>query len=179
MSPTPASADRLGDPLLLTRRFAAPRALVFVAFTQAEHLHHWMSPQGMTMSHCSVDLRPGGHFHYALSGPGGSTLWGKWTFREIIAPERLVVVVQFSDEAGGMSQNPFTPVWPATTLSTTTFADDGDGTLITLRWQPLNASDAEQQVFDSWHASMQMGWGGTFDHLDAHLAACVAAGRKG
>jgi uncharacterized protein YndB with AHSA1/START domain len=40
--------------------------------------------------HCAVDLRPGGVFHYGLQAPGGTTMWGRWVFREIAAPERLV-----------------------------------------------------------------------------------------
>ena len=164
-----ADTERLGRPFMLTRRFAAPRPLVFAAFTEARHLQRWMGPAGFEMTTCSLDLRPGGVFHYGLRGGNGQTMWGKWTFRDIVAPERLVVVVQFSDEAGGVTRHPLSATWPLATLSTTTLADDGGGTLLTLHWQALDASAAEEQTFDSSHAGMAQGWGGTMQQLDAYL----------
>ncbi|XHS76527.1 SRPBCC domain-containing protein [Burkholderiaceae bacterium UC74_6] len=167
-------ADKLSAPFVLERRLAAPRELVFAALTQAEHLAHWMSPPGMELSHCTVDARVGGVFHYAMRPrgvPGAPEMWGKWTFRELAAPERLVVVVQFSDAAGGATRHPMAPQWPLYTLSTTTLSEaDGGGTLMRLQWRALNADAMEEAIFDASHASMAMGWGGTMDTLDAYLA---------
>ena len=164
-------AERLSAPFLLQRDLAAPRDLVFAALTQAEHLPQWMSPPGMTMSHCRLDLRPGGVFHYGLRGPGGATMWGQWIFREIVAPERLTVVVQFSDAEGGVTRHPLAPQWPLSTLSTTTLTEAGGVTTLRLEWRALDATDAEEQLFDASHAGMSMGWGGTLDQLSAHLLA--------
>jgi uncharacterized protein YndB with AHSA1/START domain len=168
----PDSPDRTSKPFVITRSFDAPRALVFAAFTQAEHLMKWMGPAGFEMFHCAVDLRPGGVFHYGLRpSAGGPAMWGKWTFREIVAPDRLVVVVQFSDEAGGVTRHPMAADSPLTTLSTTTLSDlPGGKTLLTLHWQALNPTEAEERLFDSAHAGMEQGWGGTMKQLDAHLA---------
>jgi uncharacterized protein YndB with AHSA1/START domain len=175
--------ERTSEPFVITRRLAAPRSLVFAAFTQGEHLRHWMGPKGFTMSHCAVDLRPGGTFHYclvAIEAPGAQraadaqdlpSMWGLWTFREIVPPERLVVVTQFSDAAGGLARSPFPGPWPLRTLSTTTFDDDGaGGTLVTLRWAALDATEEEERAFDAAHASMTQGWSGTFEQLEDYLA---------
>jgi uncharacterized protein YndB with AHSA1/START domain len=162
-------ADRLSQPFTIERHFDAPRPLVFAALTQAEHLQHWMGPAGMKITHCKVDLRPGGQFHYGLQVEGGSTMWGLWTFREIVAPERLVVVVQFSDEHGGLTRNPMAPLWPARTLSTTTLHEAGAGTLMRLTWCALDADDAGEALFDGAHDSMRQGWGGSMDTLAAYL----------
>ncbi len=176
--------ERTSDAFVITRRLAAPRTLVFDAFTQAEHLKHWMGPKGFTMSHCAVDLRPGGVFHYrlvAIQAPGADrraddardlpSMWGLWTFREIVRPDRLVVVAQFSDEHGGLARSPFPGPWPLRTLSTTTFDDDGaDSTRVTLRWQALDATDEEERAFAAAHAGMTQGWSGTFDQLEDYLA---------
>ena len=170
-------SERTGEPFLLQRRFAAPRDLVFTALTQAEHLKHWMGPTGMEMSHCSVDLRPGGVFHYGLrprNSAGEPVIWGKWIFREIKPPERLVTVVSFSDAAGGETRHPMAPVWPLQTLSVITLADEDGKTLLTLDWRALNASAAEELAFNGMHASMTQGWGGTMDQLQSHLAAHLA-----
>jgi uncharacterized protein YndB with AHSA1/START domain len=167
-------ADRIGEPFVITRPFKAPRALVYAALTQAEHLRHWMSPPGMEMSHCSVDARVGGAFHYDMrpkgAPPEAPGMWGKWTFRDLTPPERIVVVVNFSDPQGGATRHPMAPIWPLYTLSTTTLSEVEGGTLMHLDWRPLNASTEEEALFAASHAGMTMGWGGTMDNLDTYLA---------
>jgi uncharacterized protein YndB with AHSA1/START domain len=169
-TPTPGA-----ETFVLTRELDAPRELVFEAFTRLEHLQRWMGPEGTESVGCSLDLRVGGSYHYGLRAPGGSgpVMWGKWTFREIVAPERLVVVVQFSDEAGGLTRAPFFDgKWPLRTLSTTTFEPlPGGRTRLTLRWLPLEATAEEAATFAANHPSLNQGWSGTFDRLVAHLAA--------
>ena len=165
--------DKLSAPFVLERRFAAPRALVYAALTEAEHLAHWMSPPGMVLSHCTVDARAGGVFHYAMKPagvPDAPAMWGKWTFRELTPPERIVVVVQFSDEQGGVTRHPMSADWPLLTLSTTTLTEVAGGTLMRLEWRALDATEIEEATFDAGHASMTQGWGGTMDALDKYLA---------
>ena len=51
--------------ITMTRRFGAPRAMVFEAWTKPELLKRWMTgPSGMTMPICEVDLRVGGAYRY-------------------------------------------------------------------------------------------------------------------
>jgi uncharacterized protein YndB with AHSA1/START domain len=154
----------------ISRTFDAPRALVFKAFTDAAHLARWFGPKGFEMSKCSLDLRPGGLFHYCLRAPNGAEMWGKWIFREIVAPEKLVVVVSFSDAHAGVTRHPGSASWPLQTLSTTTFEDDGGRTKMTLRWRAHEATEEERRTFAAGHDGMRMGWGGTMDQLDAYLA---------
>lgn len=156
----------------ISREFNAPRERVWQAFTEPEQLKHWWGPKGFTVSECKVDLRPGGLFHYCLVSPDGqTTMWGKFTYREIVRPERLVAVVAFSDEQAGVTRHPWHPHWPLETLSTITFAQSGDRTKVTVRWAPHNATPEERRSFDEGHESMRQGWGGTFDQLADYLAA--------
>jgi uncharacterized protein YndB with AHSA1/START domain len=156
-------------PFILTRTLDAPRQLVWDTFIKAEHLRHWMGPAGTKMDHVKVDLRPGGVFHYGMKMPDGNTMWGKWTVREIDPPKKLVVVVSFSDENLGVTRHPIAPGWPLETLSTTTFAENGGKTTITLEWRAVNATEEERDLFDSSHDNMTGGWTGTMDALDAYL----------
>lgn len=74
-----------------TRRFKAPRALVFDAFTQPELLRRWMiGPDGWTLSVCEVSLSPGGRFRYVWTKPDGKAMGMGGTFIEITPPERIV-----------------------------------------------------------------------------------------
>jgi uncharacterized protein YndB with AHSA1/START domain len=161
---TPARA------FVITRIFDAPRDLVFDAFTQREHLMNWFGPKGFKMLSTTLDLRTGGVFHYGMQAPDGSTVWGKWIFREIVRPERLVAVVSFSDAAGGVTRHPYSASWPLETLSTTSFAEQGGKTVMTLKWEAINATGEERKTFDSSHEGMKTGWGGTLDQLEHYLA---------
>jgi uncharacterized protein YndB with AHSA1/START domain len=155
---------------LITRVFDAPRDLVWKAFTEADRLAQWWGPKGFKMLTCKVDLRPGGIFHYGMQAPDGSEMWGKWVFREIVAPERLSMVISFSNKDAGVTRHPFAPVWPAEMLGTSTFAEQGGKTLLTSRTVAYNATEAERQAFEAGFGSMKQGFSGTFDQLDAYLA---------
>lgn len=165
--------QKLSRPFVIERRFAAPRELVYAALTEAKHLAHWMCPPGMTMVRCTVDARVGGVFHYAMrpaNAPDAPVMWGKWTFRELSPPERVVVVVQFSDEQGGATRHPMAADWPLYTHSTTTLTEVPGGTLMRLEWCALDASEAEVARFDASHEGMSQGWSGTMDALEKYLA---------
>jgi len=153
----------------ITRTIAAPRDLVFRAHIEIEHLKHWWGPKGLTMMKCTVDLRPGGLFHYGMKAPDGSMMWGRWVFREISTPEKLSYVVSFSDENGGITRHPMAPNWPAEMLSTAIFTEKDGKTTIVLTVEPLNTSDAERKIFEDGFDSMKQGFGGTYDQLDAYL----------
>jgi uncharacterized protein YndB with AHSA1/START domain len=154
----------------ISRTFDAPRQRLFDAWTQPERLGKWMSPKGFSTLRNSMDFRPGGTYHYGLGGPNNSSMWGKWTFREITAPERLVFVSSFSDENGGMSRHPMSATWPAEMLSTITFDEvSGNKTNVTVEWLPINASEEEWTTFRGAQAGMQQGWTGTFGQLEEYL----------
>jgi uncharacterized protein YndB with AHSA1/START domain len=154
----------------LARCFGAPRALVFRAWTEPDRLARWFGPKGFTMLSCTLDLRPGGVFHYGMRSPDGQVMWGRWVFREIVAPERLVFVASFSDETGGVTRHPFAPDWPLEVLSTLTLTEHHGQTTVAMRGIPVNATDPERKTFEAAHDSMQKGWTGTLDQLAGYLA---------
>ena len=87
---------------LISRVFNASRELVWKAWMDPKHVTKWWGPKGFTMLKCTIDLRVGGIFHYGMKSPNGDVMWGKWTFGEIVKPERLGVTVAFSDEHAGI-----------------------------------------------------------------------------
>lgn len=159
----------------LTRTFDAPRALVWNAWTEAEALVHWWGPKGFKMKSVKLDLRAGGTFHYGMETPQGQTMWGIFVFREIVKPERIVWVNSFADEKGGITRHPMAADWPLEMLNTVTLSEDGDKTVLALRSVPVNATDKERAVFREGHKSMQGGFTGTLNQLEAYLAEGAAA----
>jgi uncharacterized protein YndB with AHSA1/START domain len=165
-----ASTASAGQEFVVSRVLNAPRALVFKAWTESERLAQWWGPKGMQLSINKMDLQPGGIFHYRMQTPDGQTMWGRFTFREIQAPERLVFVVSFADEQANPQRHPFSAEWPLETLTTVTFTEEDGKTTMTMRGIPINATETECKTFQAGHGSMQQGWGGTLEQLEAYLA---------
>lgn len=159
----------IARPFTISRTFHAPRQRVWEAWTTLEALRQWFGPTGCTLQADALDLRPSGRFHYALQTPHG-LMWGLWVFREVQAPERLVLEASFSDATGGITRHPGSATWPRRTLSTTTFTEVGQDTLLTLRAEVLDGDESEHRTFDGAHDSMTGGWSGTFAQLENFLA---------
>lgn len=156
-------------PFEISRVFDATRDKVWQAWTEPARLKQWWGPRGFKVHTCKVDLRPGGTFLYGMKAPDGSDMWGRFVYREIDAPKKLVFVVSFSDPQGGVTRHPSAETWPAYILSTVTFEEQGGKTRVTVQWTPQDASEIERKTFDEGRSSMQQGWGGTLDQLTAYL----------
>jgi uncharacterized protein YndB with AHSA1/START domain len=161
----------MNQPFVISRVFDAPRDRVWKSWTEAERLKQWWGPKGFTVTHCKVDLRPGGIMHYCLRMPDGNEMWGKFVYREIVKQEKLVFVNSFSDKDGGITVHPMSVNWPREMLSTVTFEEQGGKTKVTVQWVPADSStDIERKTFEEGRDSMKMGWTGTMDQFAAYLA---------
>src|SRR5437899_4765660 len=117
-----APADRV---LVIERLLDAPRSLVFSAWTNSDHLMHWLAPRGYTAVRCQTDARVGGELRFVMRSPEGNDIHLKWNFRELIEPEKIVCAHVWMNAEG----NPTQPE----TLLTVTFAEENGKTRITLR----------------------------------------------
>lgn len=159
------------DEFVISRVFDAPRELVWKAFTDPERMRQWWGPKGVKVTASKMDLRPGGIYHYGMQTPDGHEMWGKFVYREIVPPHRIVLVSSFSDKDGNLTRHPLAATWPLEMLSTFTFEEEQGGkTKLTIRWSPLNASEEEIKTFTSGMQGMQQGWTGTLDALSSYLA---------
>ncbi len=170
--------DRLGERLargderedfVIARTFDAPRELMFRVWTECRHLEKWWGPSGFTMISCKVDLRPGGMFHYGMRSPGGDVMWGKFEYRDVVPPQRLVFLSGFSDEQANMTRHPMAASWPLLIHNTVTFEEHDGRTTVTLRGSPFSATAEERKTFQDGFASMEGGFGGTFRQLEEYL----------
>lgn len=97
-----ASEDCLGREFTITRELAAPRDLVFQAWTDPKHLMQWWGPRGFTNPVCEWDVRPGGKIYDVMRAPNGMDFPMGGEFIEIKAPEKLVFTSGALDEKGVM-----------------------------------------------------------------------------
>ena len=154
---------------VITRVLNAPRKLIFEAFTQPKHLAHWWGPKGMALEVINLDLRPGGTFHYGMKTQEGHEMFGVFKYIEIVSPEKIVFINAFADKEGNIIRAPFNPLWPLEVYNVWTLTEENGKTTLTLKGRPHNASDEENKMFEAGMPSMQQGFGGTFDQLDAYL----------
>ena len=166
----PSAATAEGKEFIISRVIDAPLERVWKAWTDAKQLKNWWGPKGFEIVSTKVNLRPGGIFHYHLRSADDQDMWGKFTYHEIVPQKRLVFVVSFSDEAGGVTRHPLHEKWPLTILSSVTFAQANGRTPVTVRWIPVDATEVERETFEDGLESMKAGWTGTFDRLDDYLA---------
>jgi uncharacterized protein YndB with AHSA1/START domain len=154
---------------IISRVFNAPRELVWKAFTEPERMKQWWGPKGCSVGHAKMDLRPGGEYHYSMRTPDSKEMWGKFVYREIVKPEKMVFVNSFSDEKGGLTRHPMNPSWPLEMLSTFTFREQDGKTTFSVEWSPLSPTESELKTFEEGTASMNQGWSGTLDQLNEYL----------
>lgn len=155
--------------LVITRELKAGKRQVFDAWAKSENIAQWWGPKGFDTTAKSFDFKVGGLFHYSFQAGDAPAMWGKFVFREIEAPHKIVFVNAFSDEAGNLTRAPFSEAWPVE-ISNTMTLDEQDGiTTLTLQGTPVNATPEEIKVFDENFESMRQGFGGTFDRLEDFL----------
>jgi uncharacterized protein YndB with AHSA1/START domain len=100
------------------------------------------------------ELHPGGAYRIHMRGPDKDDHWTQGIYREVVPPERLVMVGSWADAQGN-------PTRPETTL-TVLFEDLGGKTKLTLHnaiFESVTARDMHKS-----------GWSSGFDSLAEYLA---------
>jgi len=87
-------------PLRLSRVFHAPRETVFKAWSSADHVKRWFSPETFTVSDAKVQMHVGGPFEVCMRSPAGEEHWIRGRFVEIAPRTRLVIDMHVADSSG-------------------------------------------------------------------------------
>ena len=104
--------------ILITREFAAPRHLVYRAWTTPELVRKWWAADMGEVTHAEIDLRVGGTWRYVMVAHEGLEVAFHGEYREIVPNERIV-----STEAYEGVPDPDANA----TLNTATFEELDDG----------------------------------------------------
>jgi uncharacterized protein YndB with AHSA1/START domain len=160
---TTLTVTPVGDrEIAIVRDFAAPRHLVFDAWTKPELVRRWLGPRSWEMLECEIDLREGGAWRYVMRGPQDVMMVMRGVYREIVTPERLVTTESFDDDWTG-----------GETIVTNVFAEQGDVTTVTttVRYSSAEARDAAMA------SGMEHGMAEGYERLDETLTT-MAGGRR-
>jgi uncharacterized protein YndB with AHSA1/START domain len=141
----------------IVRRFAAPRAVVFEAWTTADQIAAWWDPRRQPLAACEVDLRPGGAFRFVPQGPAGAAHPFVGQYREISPPARLVFATP------GPSPG-------SETVGTLVFDELDSRTTLTITMSCATRADRDALL----RARVDTGTVQTLDNLHAHLALRVS-----
>lgn len=115
--------------VIVKRRFAAPPEAVYRAHLDPEMVRQWcLGPEGWTMPVCINEAKPGGKIRYEWSNGQGGGFYLTGEILKLDPPHRIVHVER-------MHMPDPTP----DNHIVTTFAPDGDGTLMTMRMSLPNA----------------------------------------
>jgi len=142
---------QLTEPLVVTRTFAAPPAVVFKAWSSADHMKRWFSPEGFSVPEAEIDLRPGGVFAICMRSPQGDDNWLRGAYTEVAPPHRLA----FTGEVA------FGGVRRFTAHTTVNFEGDNHGTLLTVR----QVHEIHDPAFSFAIDGAPEGWRTTLDRL--------------
>ena len=137
----------------ITRSFDAPRELVFRMWTQPDFLKRWYAPRRCQLEILSFDFRPGGAFRFRISEPDGTGCLCTGLFTEIIAPERIVYRLFFSDEQGRFVTARSVGAdaeWPDETTVTVTFVEHEQRTTMTLHQTVPESVAKRTGAYPSW-----------------------------
>ena len=138
--------------LSISRIFAAPRELVFQAWTEPERLRKWWRVQAdYTTPIAEVDLRVGGKYRLGMQAPDNEhpfVVGG--TYREVLPMERLVYTWVWEND----SEEGDSDFRPAETLVTVEFRDVGDKTEVVLTHEFFPDDDMKDQHGHGWNGGL-------------------------
>lgn len=169
-SSTPPSSTH--DPeldLFLERLVDVPVDLVWMAWTNPEHLKAWFAPKPFQTVEVEIDLRPGGIFRTVMQGPDGELFPDPGgCYLEVHEPNRLVWT-----SALGPGYRPLPePDHMAGEFHFTaelTFEAVGDSTRYSVR--AIHATPDAAQAHEQMGFSQ--GWGTALDQLVAHMSTAT------
>jgi uncharacterized protein YndB with AHSA1/START domain len=87
--------------ILMTRKFDAPREVVWECITDPNLIPKWWGFRADATEVKKMDVRPGGKWQYITHTSGGEDVDFHGTYREVVAPEKLVYTFLFGDMPEG------------------------------------------------------------------------------
>src|ERR687891_1699022 len=114
------------EQILITREFAAPKDLVYKAWTTPELVRRWWHAKRGEVTVAEIDLRVGGKWRYVMVTDDGFEVGFHGEYREIVPNERIVATETYEGLPEGVTEE------EGTTVNTATFAENDGRTTLTI-----------------------------------------------
>ena len=128
--------------VVMTKVFAAPRELVWKAYTDPKLIPRWWGPRYLTTTIDKMEAKPGGAWRFVSRGPDGSEFGFHGVFREVVKPERLSWTFEFEGAPGHVS------------VDTVRFEEFEGGTKVTVTSVFQNKADRDRMVASGMEGGM-------------------------
>ncbi|MGH2479666.1 MAG: SRPBCC family protein, partial [Ktedonobacteraceae bacterium] len=107
----------------------------------------------------TIDLRPGGIWHYCMRSPEGQDHWARSVYSEIVSPEKLVYTSTFADEHA----NPIEGI--PEHLTTMIFTEDAGKTRVSARVQFASVEALKVAIDMGMQQGMNMTWDSLVEYV--------------
>lgn len=147
----------------MTRRFDAPRALIWRAFTEPRHVARWFGPASRGIRRTEVrelDARPGGSWRFELLSANGQVFTFHGEYRDVVEP--MLLVWTFASEDSGDD---------CALVETRIFEEDSDAT----RYTSISRFDTVSERDAMLASGMEAGAREVMDQLAALLEELKSA----
>lgn len=151
MSRRVSTAIRVEPMVRIEETFSAPPESAFDAWINPNLLEPWFAHPDCTLHIVSIDVRPGGGYHWCIRAFG--PCWSIGTYIEVGRPERLVFtsVVANSDGIPSTPESQGHDVsWPSETIVRVTFTGRGAQTVVTLEQTVSEVLAKRTGALPSW-----------------------------
>ena len=136
------------EQILITRRFDAPKHLVYRAWTEPDLVRRWWTSNRGEMTLCEIDLRVGGAWRYVMVAAGGFEVGFHGEYREIVPDERIVSTEVYEGMAHGDAPE-------QATVNTVTFTEADGRTTLTILVQAPSKEIRDAIIDSGMEAGMQ------------------------
>lgn len=137
----------------MSRVFNAPRALVWAAYTEPQHVANWWGLRSSTTIVDQMDVRPGGKWRYVQRGEDGSEYAFRGEYVEVAPPEKLAYTFEFEPMPGHVVTDYLI------------FEDLGEQTRVTARSVFASKADRDGMI----ESGMESGANESWDRLEELL----------
>jgi uncharacterized protein YndB with AHSA1/START domain len=137
------------DQILITREFAAPKHLVYKAWTTPELVKRWWNAERGEVTVAEIDLRVGGRWRYAMVTEDGFEVAFHGEYREIVPNERIVSTEIYEGMPEGTSEE------EGGTVNTATFTEADGRTTLTILVQAPSKATRDAIIDSGMEAGMQ------------------------
>jgi uncharacterized protein YndB with AHSA1/START domain len=145
--------------ILITREFAAPKHLVYKAWTTPELVKRWWASDLGEVTIADIDLRVGGTWRFVMITNNGFEVAFHGEYREIVPNERIVSTEVYEGVPGDGEG----------ALNTITFTEEDGRTTLTVLVQCPN-KEVRDAIIDS---GMEGGMQKAYDYLEQVAASLI------
>jgi uncharacterized protein YndB with AHSA1/START domain len=137
------------EQILVEREFAAPKHLVYKAWTTPDLVKRWWNAKRGEVTLAEIDLRVGGKWRWVMIADGGFEVGFHGEYLELVPNERIVSTEVYEGLPEGVSEE------DGATVNTVTLTEAGGRTTLTLLIQAASKTSRDAIIDSGMEAGLQ------------------------